>query len=64
VGLAFGGGQSLFSASSFCNKKVLLKVGDDKKTFVFLAITAVLGITIFNTLIYFAGKQHQLLTFL
>ena len=40
----------------FAIKSTIKSWGDIKKNIHFLAITAVLGITIFNTLIYFAGK--------
>ncbi|SDW88594.1 DMT family transporter [Flavobacterium degerlachei] len=40
----------------FAIKSTIKSWGDVKKNIRFLAITAVLGITIFNTLIYFAGK--------
>jgi hypothetical protein len=36
----------------------------NKEKYSFPSLTAVLGVTIFNTLIYFAGKQHQPSTYL
>jgi drug/metabolite transporter (DMT)-like permease len=40
----------------FAIKSTIKSWGDIKKNIRFLAVTAVLGITIFNTLIYFAGR--------
>lgn len=57
VGLAFWRWTiACIVLAPFAIKSTIKSWGDIKKNIRFLAITAVLGITIFNTLIYFAGK--------
>jgi drug/metabolite transporter (DMT)-like permease len=55
-GFSFWSGQSLCGFGSFAIKSTIRNRIEIKKNIRFLALTAVLGITIFNTLIYFAGK--------
>lgn len=57
VGLAFWRWTiACIVLAPFAIKSTIKSWGDIKKNIRFLAITAVLGITIFNTLIYFAGQ--------
>jgi hypothetical protein len=55
VGLAFGDGHCLCSACAFALRSTLKKsVLLQNKGY--LIVTAILGITIFNTILYFAGR--------